>query len=103
MNFAELKAKEIISVTTGKKLGYPDDVVLDTTTNSINYFVITKPSKMFKKAEKEQIPFSAVTLIGEDVILVKMNKVDKEEIKSEQNTKSDFFYTPKVFRKADKE
>lgn len=103
MNFAELKAKEIISTTTGKKLGYPDDVILDTTTNSINYFVITKPSKMFKKAEKQQIPFSAVTLIGEDVILVKMSKIEKEEVKQEDTKKSDFFYTPKVFRKADKE
>lgn len=103
MNFADLKAKEIISVTNGKKLGYPDDVILDTETNSINYFVITKPSRMFKKTEKEQIPFSAVTLIGEDVILVKTEGKSSVSLKKETEGKSEFFYTPKVFRKADKE
>lgn len=103
MNFAELKAKEIISITNGKKLGFPDDIVLDTDTNSINYFVITKPSKMFKRAEKEQIPFSSVTLIGEDVILVKTDVGTNIKTKEEVKNKSEFYYTPKVFRKADKE
>lgn len=100
MNFADLKTKEIISITTGKRLGYPDDVVLDTVSNTIHYFVITKASKMFKRPEKEQIPFSAVTLIGEDVILVKTDRqveVKKEESKEERG---EFFFSPKVFTKS---
>lgn len=103
MNFADLKTKEIISVTNGKRLGYPDDVVLDTESNSINYFVILKNNKMFKKPEREQVPFSAVTLIGEDVILVKtpvVTKAKEDKTKeTEKVEKNDYYFSPKIFSK----
>lgn len=103
MNFADLKNKEIISVTNGRRLGYPDDVVLDTASNSINYFVITRQTKMFKRPEREQVPFSSVTLIGEDVILVKTPAIDKSKEKQmeekQENAKSDYYFSPKIFAK----
>ena len=99
MNFADLKNKEIISITNGKRLGFPDDVVLDTETNSINYFVITRTTKLFKKPEREQIPFSSVTLIGDDVILVKTPSAIKQEKQDEKQEKSEFYFSPKVFTK----
>lgn len=98
MNFAELKAKEIIDITIGKKLGFAEDIIIDTETNNVKYLRVPKVSRAFRKPEYREIPFSDVALIGEDVILIKEGQIDNLVEKSEVSPKSEFYYSPKVFR-----
>ncbi len=94
MNFALLKTKEIVRVSDGKKLGFAEDLIIDEINLKVVALRVPKPTKGFKKPEYMEIPFSSITKIGENVILV-----DLDEKKQEGVVKGEFYYTPKVFHK----
>ena len=102
MRFAELKTKEIIRLTDGKKLGFAEDLIIDEETNTIIALRVPRPTRGFKKPEYFEIAFSNISKIGENVILVNEEPVAQrvEEVKEEE--KGRFYYAPKIFRRADK-
>ena len=103
MNFAELKTKEIVRMSDGKKLGFAEDVVIDENTNQVVALRVPKQTRGFRKPEYIEISFSNIVKIGENVILVE--DVDCSVGKTQGNTpdvqKGEFFYSPKIFRRSD--
>ena len=100
MKFAELKTKEVVRLSDGKKLGFADDIVIDEATNTVVALRIPKASRAFRKPEYIEIPFSNITKIGENVILVSAfgdNFGDGcvEEVRYE------LIFSPRIFKRAD--
>ena len=75
MHLSELQTKQIVSMETGKNIGTIIDVLIDTTTGSIQSLLLeTKHSfKLLGKSSDfdNKIEWKNIVKIGEDVILVK--------------------------------
>ena len=68
----ELKNKEVINITTGKRLGYVSDIELDICDARLVSIIIPGESGLFSKAPCIKIPWACIEHIGEDLIIVKM-------------------------------
>lgn len=79
-SLSDLKDKEIIDISTGKKLGYVDDVEFDTKTETILSFILYGSLRLFGLLGRDDdliIRCKEIEVIGEDAILVKINEEDK--------------------------
>ena len=102
VNFTRIIAKDVIDISLGKRIGRIGDVLFDENDGKVKSFVIFGESKMFGLKKTEDIVFDllAIRQIGEDVILVDLKS--EEVTKSDNVEKSNFIYSPKVFRKSNK-
>lgn len=69
----DLRHKEVISAVDGVRIGYIDDIVVDTETASVVAFVIFSRFFLFGilgKNEDYIIPWEKIELIGEDTIII---------------------------------
>ncbi len=74
-SFNDLKKKVIIDITTAEKLGYIDDIEIDTTTSEVLSMIIYGNRGRFGLFPKEPdiiISCSRIKVIGREVILVKL-------------------------------
>ncbi len=71
----ELKNKEVINVSSGKRLGYVSDVELDVSDARLLSIIIPGESSLFSKAPPYKIPWACIEHIGEDLIIVNMKEV----------------------------
>jgi len=70
ISFECLKEKEVIVACSGKKLGYPKDLLFDCACGKLEALVLCcKGLSLFGKKER-RIPWCEVERIGEDVIWV---------------------------------
>ena len=73
-SFSSLRNKEIINMKTGLKLGYVDDIEIDTDSGEIVSLIIYgRPRAMGLMGRDEDLTIKCndIHLIGEDTILVK--------------------------------
>jgi len=72
--FCELRDREIINVTDGKKLGRICDIAMDCKGRILG-FIVPGEKKFFKGAASDNIyiPWECIIKIGSDVILVDLN------------------------------
>ncbi len=63
-----LQEKEVIVVSTGKKLGYPKDIIIDCSCGKIEALLLCR--RGFFQKDQVRIPWCDVERIGEDVIWV---------------------------------
>ena len=71
---AELRHKEIINQSDGMRLGFVDDVEIDTKNACLISIIIYGRPKLFGILGRHDdlvIPWGSICLIGEDTILVK--------------------------------
>ena len=76
-SFSELRNKEVVNVRTGEKIGYIDDLELDSAGGRIVSLVIYGRSRAFGLMGRDEdivIRCSDIELIGEDTILVRFDK-----------------------------
>ena len=77
MRLSELQNKEIIDITTGKRIGLIIDIMIDLG-GKINSFVLEdkRLSRRFMASNREDmiISWNKIMKIGDDIILVDMNK-----------------------------
>lgn len=69
----ELRRKEVISSCDGTRIGFVDDVIVDTKSACIVAFVIFGRMSffgIFGKIEDYIIPWEKIELIGEDAIII---------------------------------
>ena len=69
----ELRYKEVISVASGARFGYADDLELDLEDGRVTALIIPGRRRLFGLLGREVdrlIPWSAVRRFGEDIILV---------------------------------
>ncbi|HEY8344665.1 MAG TPA: YlmC/YmxH family sporulation protein [Bacillota bacterium] len=72
---SELRAREIVNILDGKKMGYPTDLEIDPHTGRITALVAPGTGKffwLFGKHEEIVIPWNKIIRIGQDVILVEL-------------------------------
>lgn len=75
-SFSSLRNKEIVNVKTGMKIGYADDIELDTADASIVSLIVYGKVRAFGLAGRDDdiiIKCSDIVLIGEDTILVELD------------------------------
>ncbi|MGN1222440.1 MAG: YlmC/YmxH family sporulation protein [Christensenellales bacterium] len=80
--FCELRGKEVINVTDGKRLGRIIDIVFDASCGRVLGFVVpcyNKSWNIFKSSDDIFIPFNNVCKIGDDVILVEIFLPNKQQ------------------------
>lgn len=71
--FTDLRHKEVISTCDGTRIGFVDDVIVDTKTARVISIVIFGRSGMFGffgKCDDYIIPWEKIELIGEDTIII---------------------------------
>lgn len=69
----DFKRKEVINIKDGKRLGFVQDVTADFKTGTINEIIVPGSAKffnIFSSGNELVIPWSSITTIGDDVILV---------------------------------
>lgn len=74
-SFLELRSKEVINVTDGKKLGHIIDIVFDLPSGRVKGLVVpicTGGFSLFKPTQQAFIPFNQICKIGDDTILVEV-------------------------------
>ncbi len=70
----ELKNKEVINITSGRRLGYVCDVELDICDARLVSIIIPGEGGLFNKQPSIKIPWACIEHIGEDLIIVKMKE-----------------------------
>ena len=70
MRLSELQTKEIINMSTGKRLGLIIDVIVDNTGLIKSLILEEKKGKRFSREEYEW-DWSQIAKIGDDIILAK--------------------------------
>ncbi len=78
----ELRHKEVINCKNGCRIGYVDDLVVDTNNAKVCSLVIYGRAKclgLFGRREDCIIPWANIEIIGEDTILVNCGNIYKEQ------------------------
>ena len=87
--FSELKKKEVINFQNGCRVGYADDLELDTKCARVLALIVYGRPRLFGlfgHGEACRIPWDKIRLIGEDAILVD-NSVQKMPNKAKNRHK----------------
>lgn len=71
MRLSDLQTKEIINMTTGKKLGMIIDVIINTDGNIKSLILEEKRMKRLSNREEYELDWKQIAKIGDDIILVK--------------------------------
>lgn len=73
INFCDLKRKEVINLCDGARLGCICDLEMDACTGTVYAIIVPGPPRLWgllRSDEELVIPYSKITKIGDDVILV---------------------------------
>lgn len=72
-HFCDIRCKEVISIKTGCRIGFVDDIEFDSSTAKICRIIVFGKSRFFGLFGREDdifINWSDIEIIGEDTILV---------------------------------
>ena len=92
ITFCDLRAKEVINICDGKRLGNIIDLTFDSCTTKITGIIVPGEKSFFSFFKSNPdifIPFYKICKIGKDVILVELNPVNTQNVKNldkEQST-----------------
>ena len=87
---SDLRYREVVNVSTGTRLGYVGDVVLDLKEGRVAALIVPGPARFFGLLGRESdyvLPWSAVKQMGGDIILID----GKADIRRDRREKSSFF------------
>ncbi|MGA3851442.1 YlmC/YmxH family sporulation protein [Bacillus pumilus] len=76
ISISEFQIKDVVDVSSGKKLGTIGDIDINVTSGKIQAIIIGGAGKMmgfFGKEEEMIVPWRNIVKIGEDVILVRLS------------------------------
>lgn len=79
---ADLRRKEVIDSLSGSRVGFIDDIEVDTLSASVRSVVIFGRPRLFGifgKTDDVIIPWSDISLIGEDTVLITTNIKSKQK------------------------
>ena len=71
VRLSDLQTKEIINMTTGKKLGMIIDVIINNEGNIKSLIIEEKRMKRLANREEYELDWKQIAKIGDDIILVK--------------------------------
>ena len=70
---SDLRYREVINISTGSRLGYVSDVVMDLPEGRITALIVPGPTKLYGLLGRESdyiLPWDAITQMGSDIILI---------------------------------
>lgn len=72
MKISDMRQKEVINVSDGKRLGFVCDIGFDLNDGQIQTIIVPgeRSGALFGRARDIAIPFASIRRIGEDIILV---------------------------------
>ena len=73
----DLKQKEVINISDGRRIGFVSDVEIDLDSGKIDAIIIPASGRLFGLIGKEDefvIPWEKIRKIGEDIILVDLDE-----------------------------
>ncbi len=76
MRYTDLKRRECVSTTTGERLGFITDLVIDERKGIVTHLVIGEKRKMPMRKETDEhvISLQEIETVGEDVLIVALKK-----------------------------
>ena len=86
ITFNEIKIKEIISTFDGRRLGRATDIVFSKEENRVLGLVVPGEGKFLRKSSDIFIPIENIERIGDDVILIKLEKNTEASQPKQKNT-----------------
>lgn len=78
MKISELQAKDVVSISDGKRLGNIGDLDINLQTGKIEAIIIGGSGRglgLFRRDEEMAISWNSILKIGEDVILVRYKDI----------------------------
>ncbi len=85
IKFSELKKKDVLNVESGKNLGKIVDLIIEESSGKIQKIITNGKKMCLLPCDGEEIDYSKITKIGDDVILVcKRSENCKPNFKSER-------------------
>lgn len=84
VKLCDLQRKEVVSVKNGVKLGFADDVTIDTEEAQVRGLVVYGKLRLFGllgRCPDVVIPWESIEVIGEDAILVNIEELPKETVR----------------------
>ena len=79
LRLGDLKWREVIDTSTGARLGYVNDILIEAETGRVLALIVPGPARFFGLFGHEEdfvIPWSAICRIGGDIILVDVKLSD---------------------------
>jgi len=70
MHLSDLQTKEIIDITTGRRMGVIIDVIVESSGKIKSLVLQEKRIKKFKALEDFEVTWSEIVKIGDDIILI---------------------------------
>ena len=70
---SELRDREVISISDGRRLGYVSDALVDTKGGRITALIVPGPARFFGLFGREDdyvLPWGSIARVGPDIILV---------------------------------
>ncbi len=92
ISFCELRAKEVVNVFNGQKLGNIIDMIIDTACARVLGIVVPNCKSgfnLFRSNAELFIPYHRIVKIGKDIILVDLNNITTQSTNNSPNKKSD--------------
>ena len=80
MRLSDLQTKEIINMSTGKRLGLIIDVIIDNNGHIKSLILEDRKGKRFTGREEYELDWKQITKIGDDIILIK-DKYQDDKVK----------------------
>lgn len=73
---SDFKCREVINLTDGERMGFVCDLEIDSISGQIHSIVVPSKDKIgiFPKSGRTSIPWNAIKKIGDDIILVNLEK-----------------------------
>ena len=78
MNFSDLRRKEVINVTDGRRLGCICDIIVNVNCSKLEAIIVPgcfTLSNIFQKPKNIVIPWNKICKWGDDVILVDAGEI----------------------------
>ena len=92
ITFCGLRAKEVVNICDGKRMGNIIDIVFDSCSFRVTGIVVPSEKtffSFFKSNPDICIPFNRIRKIGKDVILVELNPVaTQQQVNTMENTET---------------
>lgn len=70
MHLSDLQTKEIIDITTGRRMGIIIDVIVESSGKIKSLVLQEKRIKKFKSLDEFEVTWSEIVKIGDDIILI---------------------------------
>lgn len=72
LNLSRLRCKEVISVTDGERIGFVEDIEINTDTGSVESIIVPSHRRFFFFFNRTvyTVPWSSIRRVGNDTVLV---------------------------------